>query len=408
MIIVAFIFSISYILSTLNILDSSITFVVFIKTIYIWLTAGIGSIISYSMVTSEKKLLKTLDTLNERTWELESSQLMLENMYETTRMLSAILDLEQLLKEVLNIANDLLRVKKCIVFLSATSGGDLSKYADLIKGKKMLYDPPIAFSALKPAESISHEKANDLTETRISFTDKVQILELPLVSHGKVMGLVYLELQKKDELSEKERKTFRVFANSTAIAIDNARLHAKMQELTIIDELTGLYNYRHFRITLADEIRRADRYHQQLSLLMVDVDHFKKLNDSQGHQTGNIILQEIASIIKHSVRDVDIVARFGGEEFIVILPQTYSQNASVIAERIRSQTENSYFTNSQGQRDLKATVSIGIAVYPNGIASSNQLIEKVDQALYRAKNDGRNRVYIIPSNRKEQKGTMVQ
>jgi two-component system cell cycle response regulator len=172
-------------------------------------------------------------------------------------------------------------------------------------------------------------------------------------------------------------------------------LHMKMQELTIIDELTGLYNYRYFRLKLTDEIRRADRYHQPLSILMIDVDHFKKINDSQGHQTGNIILQEIVSIIKRSVRDVDIVARYGGEEFMVVLPQTSLRNALVIAERMRKGMEESFFTNAQGQRDIKTTISIGVAIYPDGVTSAEQLLDKVDRAMYKAKRDGRNKVCSI-------------
>jgi diguanylate cyclase (GGDEF)-like protein len=110
----------------------------------------------------------------------------------------------------------------------------------------------------------------------------------------------------------------------------------KMQDLTIIDELTGLFNYRYFKNKLSDEMRRAERYNQPMGLLMIDIDHFKKLNDTQGHQTGNIILQELASVLKQAVRDVDIVARYGGEEFMVILPQTDLSKAQIIAERIRS------------------------------------------------------------------------
>jgi diguanylate cyclase (GGDEF)-like protein len=199
-----------------------------------------------------------------------------------------------------------------------------------------------------------------------------------------------------------------MFANSTAMAIDMARLHKKMQNLTVIDELTGLYNYRFFGSKLTDEIRRSDRYHQKMSLLMIDIDHFKEVNDSQGHQTGNIILQEIANVIKQSVRDVDIVARYGGEEFMVILPQTDLHDAKSIAERIRTQVENSYFSDAQGQRQIKVTVSIGVAIYPDGVLSANQLLEKVDQAMYLAKNQGRNRTCMAPASRKEETGKLMQ
>ncbi len=191
---------------------------------------------------------------------------------------------------------------------------------------------------------------------------------------------------------ERERHLLMIFANSAAVAIDNSLLHKKSEELTIMDELTELFNFRYFRNKLSDELRRADRYRQRFSILMMDLDHFKKINDVYGHQTGNIVLRELSGIIKQCVRDVDIVARYGGEEFVVILPQTGDNDAMIIAERIRSTVQNSFFSNAQGQRDIQMTISIGVASYPDGVKTLEQLIEKADKALYEAKSNGRNRV----------------
>ena len=371
--------------------DVPLTEILF-KSFYIWLIGGIGFMISHYITSSEKRLLKTLDMLNERTWELESSQAMLENLYETTRALSAILDIDQLLKEVLTVANDILSVNKCTVLLIEPSSKSLCNYGEVDKGKKAIFNPPKIFLDKSIGDLASHMATSINERLIINVDDSRRVLELPLVSHGKVIGLLQIEPKKNQDILERERKNFTIFANSTAVALDNALLHMKMQELTIIDELTGLYNFRYFRLKLIDEIRRSDRYHQQLTLLMVDVDFFKNINDTQGHQTGNIILQELVSLIKHSVRDVDIVARYGGEEFVVILPQTGLKNALAIAERMRSQIARAFFTNSQGQRDVRVTVSIGVATYPDGLNNIEQLLEKVDQALYKAKNGGRNRI----------------
>lgn len=371
------------------------------KSFYIWLIGGIGFLISHYITSSEKRLLKTLDMLNERTWELESSQGMLENLYETTRALSAILDLHQLLKEVLTIANDILRVNRCSVLLIDPASKSLYNYAEIIKNKKSIFNPPKSIFDRSTGDLASHMAANYNERLIIGADNSRRILELPLVSHGKAIGLLQIEPKKDQDILERGRKNFTIFANSAAIALDNALLHMKMQELTIIDELTGLYNYRYFRLKLLDEIRRSDRYHQQLTILMIDVDFFKNINDTQGHQTGNIILQEIVSIIKHAVRDVDIVARYGGEEFVVILPQTDLKNALAIAERMRFQIDRAFFTNSQGQRDVKVTVSIGAAAYPDGLVTIEQLLEKVDQAMYKAKNGGRNKVCTASSLEKE-------
>jgi diguanylate cyclase (GGDEF)-like protein len=394
--IVGIVFSLSYILVALVPYKQELLFLVLMRTFFIWLLGWIGHTVASHMKSSEKRVLKTLDILNERTWELESSQALLENMYETTKALSAILDQDQLFNEVLEIADKLLRVKKCAILLLESSGKNLYLYAELNGGKKTLYSPPLAVTDMRPFDFITdaNEKGKTILKKR-PFE-----LEIPLISHGKLLGLLQMESRQQD-FTEKDRRSFSIFANSTAIAIDNGRMHKKMQDLTIMDDLTGLFNYRFFRSKLSDEMRRADRYHQQMGLLMIDIDHFKDLNDTQGHQTGNIILQELASVLKQSVRDVDIVARYGGEEFMVILPQTDLENGRKIAERIRSQVEIAYFSNSQGQRYIKLTVSIGIVGYPNGVLSANQLLEKADKAMYQAKKDGRNRIYIASSSKTE-------
>ncbi len=394
---VALLFSLSYMTAAIVPFRQEMLLTILMRVFYIWLLGGIGYLVAHHMKASEKRLLKTLDTLNERTWELESSQVLLENMYETTKVLSAIVDLEQLFEQVLEIADKLLRVRKCAILLLDSSSKNLNLHAELQSGKKTLYNPPLVVSDFLPAElSLIGSERGKMVARKRPFD-----LELPLISHGKLLGILQIEAPRHGDISEKDRRSLIIFANSTAIAIDNAKMHKKMQDLTIIDELTGLYNYRYFRNKLFDEMRRADRYHQKMSLLMLDIDHFKELNDSQGHQTGNIVLQEIAAVIKQAVRDVDIVARYGGEEFMIILPQTDADNARMIAERIRSQIDQSFFSNSQGQRHIKATISIGIAVYPNGSLSATQLLEKVDKALYLAKNRGRNRVCMVSDSQAE-------
>jgi diguanylate cyclase (GGDEF)-like protein len=133
---------------------------------------------------------------------------------------------------------------------------------------------------------------------------------------------------------------------------------------------------------------------------MLDLDHFKGINDRFGHQTGNIILREVSDIISHCVRDIDVVARYGGEEFVVILPQTDEEDALVIASRIRETVEKNNFADSQGYREIRITVSIGVATYPDGVHSLDQLLENVDKALYRAKADGRNLVRVAEKAKK--------
>jgi diguanylate cyclase (GGDEF)-like protein len=359
----------------------------------IWIVGSVAYAVAHSMRFSEAKLLKTLDVLNERTWELEKSQAQLSNIYETIRALSGILDRESLLSEILDIGNRIFHLQKCQIYLTNVTADCLYLYASLQNGNKRIFQrPPMHVRDISSLRDIGDRTAMMMQLNYNNRESGSDALDIPLVSRGKVMGIMRVITEKGTLPSEKERHLLIIFANSAAVAIDNSLLHKKTEELTTVDALTELFNYRHFRNKLSEELRRADRYRQRFSLLMLDLDHFKKVNDAHGHQTGNIVLRELSNVIKQCVRDVDIVARYGGEEFVIILPQTGDQDALVIAERIRSSIEKAYFSNSQGQRDIQITTSIGIASYPNGVRTMNQLLEKADQALYKAKSGGRNRV----------------
>ena len=361
----------------------------------IWSVGLISFAAAKSMVSSEMKLLKTLDVLNERTWELEKSQAQLSNIYETTRALSGILEMDRLLQEILNVAHRIFRLQKCQVYLTNVAADCLYLYASLNNSNKRIFEkPPMHVRDTSPLMEVGDRTALFKQLNFDNGEGGADFLDIPLVSRGKLIGIVRVVTEKGNMPTERERHLLMIFANAAAVAIDNSLLHKKTEELTITDALTELYNYRFFRNKLADELRRADRYRQRFSLLMMDLDHFKKVNDAFGHQTGNIVLREIANVIKLCVRDVDIVARYGGEEFAVILPQTGDQDALVIAERIRVATEKAFFSDAQGHRDLQITVSIGVASYPNGVHTLDQLLEKADKALYQAKADGRNRVHM--------------
>lgn len=372
-----------------------------LKLATIWAVGMVSYSIAHHIRTSESKLLKTLDILNERTWELESSQSQLSNIYETTRTLSGILNLEELLGEILRIAQNLFRYRHCGIYLTKPGSDNLFLFAILNNENRHIYEKPEPYN-----KDVSQLKNLEDTGSMIRrFADKKEPktknqIEVPLISRGKVIGIMQIVSESGNRIIPRERKLLMVFANSSAIAIDNSLLYKKTQELTITDELTDLYNFRYFKLRLLDELKRADRYRQKLTILMLDLDHFKIVNDQYGHPTGNIILQEVSSIIRQCVRDVDVVARYGGEEFTVILPQTDEEEAMVIAERIRDTMAKNFFPNIHGRREIRVTVSIGGCTYPDGIHKLDQLLEKVDKALYRAKNEGRNLVVFAGKEKK--------
>jgi diguanylate cyclase (GGDEF)-like protein len=373
-------------------LDPAYVYVVGFRLLSIWSVGAVAFSVSHSMRSYEVKLLKTLDILNERTWELERSQSQLSIIYETTRALSGILNLENLLNEILEVAERIFHFQKCQVFLSNVAEDCIYLHASLANGNRRIFEKPSLY--VQDISSSAHNDEMNTTPYHREHGTNANSIDIPLISRGKIMGILRIITEKGTPPSERERHLLSILSNSAAVAIDNSLLHKKTEELTITDGLTELFNYRYFRNKLSDEVRRADRYRQRFSLLMLDLDHFKNVNDQYGHQTGNIVLREVSGIIKQCLRDVDIVARYGGEEFVVILPQTGDNDALMIAERIRSSIEMAYFSNVQGQRDIQITISIGIASYPNGVHTAEQLLDKVDKALYDAKGDGRNKVHM--------------
>lgn len=208
------------------------------------------------------------------------------------------------------------------------------------------------------------------------------------VAHFSNENLSYrLELDNQDEIGRLARD-FNTMAERL-LAHRN-----ELEELSIRDGLTGLYNRRELEKRLDQEAQRSRRYHRPLSLLLLDLDHFKNVNDKYGHQAGDEVLITVSDLVQLNVRPVDVVCRYGGEELAVILPETDEPGACAVAERIRSTVEESITTTPRGDM-VHVTVSIGVATFPSHGETVTTLIHAVDQALYAAKREGRNLVRII-------------
>lgn len=220
---------------------------------------------------------------------------------------------------------------------------------------------------------------------------------LPLCIKDNTIGVFLIASKQENFFSAYETKIFEVIAAHTATQIQNAMMYQQMEKMATTDGLTGLFNHRHFQETLSRELERAERYNERVSLLLVDIDHFKKVNDTYGHPAGDKILKGVAKILASSIRGVDAAARYGGEEFAVILVNTDGRGALETAERIRRIIENSKFNT--GTASIKITSSLGIAVFPGdtGIDDGAQrlLISRADNALYLAKKEGRNKAYLF-------------
>ena len=189
-------------------------------------------------------------------------------------------------------------------------------------------------------------------------------------------------------LDPKDKEKFAILAHQFALALRRLKLYKDIETLAITDGLTGVYTRRYFLERFDEEIKRSLLRGSSLSFLMIDADHFKAVNDQYGHLTGDMVLKEISNIIQENVREIDIVGRFGGEEFCVILPDTDLEGSRVVAERIRKSAQKRAIKAYDST--LHVTLSIGLAIYPSDGKALEELMDKADWALYRAKSQGRN------------------
>ncbi|MEK7774703.1 MAG: diguanylate cyclase [Candidatus Zixiibacteriota bacterium] len=371
-----------------------------VRTGFLW---GFFLAITYSsdfLRKSEKRLLKLFDTLNQRTSELEKTQARLEVIYENSRTLASLLDPDGVIKEIMRILGAVLRYETYAIILRDKDGHHYFR-ARCIRNQKNFHvkqfpltsDDLIA-KVMETGESVRISDFRGRTDYAPMNESTAALMLVPMTSHGHTVGVLLAEGMATDQFNEREGQLFSIVARSASMALENAELHKRTEELTIIDELTETFNYRYFVQKLQEEKRRALRYTVPLSLIMVDIDWFKKLNDTYGHEVGNVVLREISNIIKRCVRDVDLFARYGGEEFAVILPQTGVGEAHRIGERIREQVEKTVVDAGSAGK-LRVTVSVGISSFPENGKSHEELVTVADQALYKAKGEGKNLVCVM-------------
>lgn len=215
---------------------------------------------------------------------------------------------------------------------------------------------------------------------------------IELVDHKDTVVVFCSETTAIEALTRDDRIVLQAVASELVVAVENSRLYGLTKRLAITDELTDLYNYRFLQQRLDEELGRADRYNKRLSLLMLDLDDFKRINDTYGHIVGDRVLAEVGQLLKSTVREVDIVARYGGEEFTIILPETDASGAFIVAEKIREAVAVHRFPDAEGGRSIHLTVSTGLSSYPVHASDKEALLRSADDAVYHAKETGKDRV----------------
>ncbi len=358
----------------------------------------------------EPVIIKFLDEKRKETriQDLQKSLYNISILYNISQAVNFIDDLNRLLQVILDKALSTLEAEKGSLMLYDYSTNSLQvKVVYGLPDKKTedaINNGTIRCSSIKPGEGIAGsvfiEKKPIITNLGSAdprFSQKVTIsstktlLCVPLIVKGETIGVINISNKKNNKLfNQKDMEFMSSLANQAAIAIDNAKLY----ELATRDGLTKLYIARHFYTLLENEIRRCIRYKHKMSLVMIDIDNFKGVNDTYGHLTGDIILREVAAKISSTVRKIDIPARYGGEEFVVILPETKKNDALIIAERLRKSVAEIVVKTAEGY-EIRPTASFGVAEHPIDGIDAKTIINSADTALYHSKHNGKNVVSIF-------------
>lgn len=233
----------------------------------------------------------------------------------------------------------------------------------------------------------------DEKEGKVLGPHEGRVLALPLISRGERFGSLVMLCDKDVRLAKDQVSTINSAVNHLSLALNNALMFRRISTRADRDGLTRVYNRRSFDERLVEELKRHQRHNLDLALLMVDLDHFKNINDDYGHLAGDMVLERIARIFESTLRSTDFIARYGGEEFVLLLPHTNESQAHMLAERVRSRIEGAEM--EYGGTEFKVTASIGVSsMRPGALESEDSILHKADKALYAAKNRGRNRVVV--------------
>ncbi|HEY3819915.1 MAG TPA: diguanylate cyclase [Polyangiaceae bacterium] len=224
---------------------------------------------------------------------------------------------------------------------------------------------------------------------RLPWPTHPSLLVLPLLMHERALGTLILGAKRRHAFSDAARPTLEVLASHLAVSLSNARMVHKLETMATTDGLTGLFNKRAMLDSAEQKIAAAARFHRKLAVLVVDIDFFKKVNDTHGHDVGDLVIKGLGQVLERQKRNTDVVARFGGEEFVVLCEQTDENGAMLLAERIREELEKTSFRTPGGA--VSVTCSIGLSTFPEAGPGWEGLFKAADEALYVSKRSGRNK-----------------
>ena len=310
---------------------------------------------------------------------------------EIALAISGTLELNEVLGIIANVVQGALDVKRLTIYETDKEEGVFrpaaAKYGLDLIGRERLEEDTISLHGSRFGETLKKRTV------RMSHDAHLDEAVVPLIAKGEALGVLVLEERRDGEpFQEHDAALLQELGAQIAIAIHNAKLYA----LAVTDGLTGLFVRRYFDLRMGEALAAARRYGRSFALMMFDIDHFKRFNDTHGHQTGDMVLKQFAKLLQKNTRDTDICCRYGGEEMTVILPETGIDEAAVLANKLCMRIRREEFRGT-GEEALSVTASIGVAAFTESYDSPEAMVAAADAALYEAKDLGRNRVELAIS-----------
>ncbi len=337
--------------------------------------------------------------------ELKRQVERLSLFHEVGKTLASTLDLQKILQTIMEKISDFLQPDTWSLlmldentqelYFEIAIGAGANKLKDVrlklgegIAGWVAANGDPVLVEDVKTDPRFS-SKFDELTQT-----DTHSVVCVPIKGRERVLGVIELiNCLGKDSFRNEDIPILKNLADYAAIALENARYVQRIQELTITDDCTALYNARHLHFVLDAEIYRSNRYNYEFSVIFIDLDHFKQVNDTYGHLVGSKLLWMIGDLIKGHLRLIDYAFRYGGDEFVVLLPQTAKENALMVVRRVRDLLNSTVYFAEEGL-NIKVTASFGLATFPGDARTRKEILRLADEAMYLVKNTTRNNIAL--------------
>lgn len=352
--------------------DEAVNNVVMLCAFMIYIMFSIKSII-----TTEIGYYKRMKQAQDISFKINEEKEMINMLYENVKSLSGTLDIEEIAGQVNNICGNLVWHKTFILVSILDKKSSTFQFYKFVEGERA--------DALESAE---YDFIREVLATDRTLCTQ-DMFGMPLHSSGDFIGVIVMKNFNQEILAERYHM-LHVLGDQIALVVNNAMMYMNKELESITDGLTKVYNKRYFSRVLSNMMRSSP---ENLYLMMYDIDHFKKFNDTYGHQFGDVVLIETAKTVQKVLRDSDMLARYGGEEFVVLFEAPNDEVALKIAERVRKSVENMQVFNEEVGRNISVTISVGVGKYKDGW-TAEQFIEQVDKCLYESKVAGRNRTTI--------------